>query len=281
MFDINICNATTGEMVCVIFDVDPDLTLDNLRKRIENEAREFITKDFRFTMAGVTLSLGQEETILVTNAIKRNGEEAIIMFQECNFSESNVHQQPMNILQGNESANGHLSDKGINDKVQPHKTVSQTYSNTSAFSKLKSPTNCSLKGIKVYSETEIERSSGKEKERRVFWNQRAKQLSKQNIRKADLYQQIHLYWRIHKDGAIKENTQTLGTSTNVKKMTFEKNVARVENARKMVTDLRKKMEECVSSDKKKMTRLKEEFSWAKSELRKAQDAFRKTSAKLK
>ena len=92
MFDINICNATTGEMVCVIFDVDPDLTLDNLRKRIENEAREFITKDFRFTMAGVTLSLGQEETILVTNAIKRNGEEAIIMFQECNFSESNVHQ---------------------------------------------------------------------------------------------------------------------------------------------------------------------------------------------
>ena len=83
MFDINICNAITGEIVCVIFDVDPDLTLDNLRKRIENEAREFITKDFRFTMAGVTLSLGQEEIVLVTNAIKRNGEEAIIMFQEC------------------------------------------------------------------------------------------------------------------------------------------------------------------------------------------------------
>ncbi len=40
------------------------------------------------------------------------------------------------------------------------------------------------------------------------------------------------------------------------------------------------MEECVSSDQKKMMRLKEEFSWARSELRKAQDAFRKTSAKL-
>ena len=64
-------------------------------------------------------------------------------------------------------------------------------------------------------------------------------------------------------------------------MTFERNVARVENAGKMVTDLRKKMEECVSSEKKKMTWLKEEFSWAKSELRKVQDAFRKTSAKLK
>ncbi len=75
----------------------------------------------------------------------------------------------------------------------------------------------------------------------MFWNQRAKQLSKQNIKKADLYHLIHLDWRIHKDGAIKENAQTyLGTSTNIKKMTFEKNVARVENARKMVTDLRKK-----------------------------------------
>ena len=89
--------------------------------------------------------------------------------------------------------------------------------NTSAFSKLKSPTSCSLKGIKLYSETEIENSSGKEKERRVFWNQRAKQLSKENIKKADLYQQIHLDWRMHKDSAIKKKAQTLGTSTTVKK----------------------------------------------------------------
>ena len=97
MFDINICNATTGEMVCVIFDVDPDLTLDNLRKRIENEAREFITKDFRFTMAGVTLSLGQEETILVTNAIKYNHKYKILLHAKCTNITINHHdkqQQP-------------------------------------------------------------------------------------------------------------------------------------------------------------------------------------------
>ena len=51
----------------------------------------------------------------------------------------------------------------------------------------------------------------------VCMYQCAKQLSKQNIKKADLYQQIHLDWHIHKDGTITENAQTLGTSTNVKK----------------------------------------------------------------
>jgi hypothetical protein len=60
---------------------------------------------------------------------------------------------------------------------------------------LKSPTTCSIKGIKLYSDNDIETSTGKEKERRIFWNRRAKELSKENVNKADLYKRIHEDWR--------------------------------------------------------------------------------------
>ena len=48
----------------MVFDVDPNITLDILRKRIENEARELMPKEFRFMMfSGVIVSLGQEHTV--------------------------------------------------------------------------------------------------------------------------------------------------------------------------------------------------------------------------
>ena len=64
MLDISICKELTGEISCLVFDVDPNITLDILRKRIENEARELMPKEFRFMMfSGVIVSLGQEHTV--------------------------------------------------------------------------------------------------------------------------------------------------------------------------------------------------------------------------
>ncbi len=62
-------------------------------------------------------------------------------------------------------------------------TMPEAISQRSAFSMLKSPTTCSIKGIKLYSDNDIETSTGKEKERRIFWNRRAKELSKENVKK--------------------------------------------------------------------------------------------------
>lgn len=297
MLDISICKELTGEISCLVFNVDPNITLDILRKRIENEARELMPKEFRFMMFSVVIvSLGHEHTVLVSKAImKRNGEEYVIEYQKCPENEAEQHSIPVDIQDNDLSDEGKdeteiekMKDQQLyRDKCESKsidKTDVQTCLNISAFSKQKSPTNCQLKGIKLYSEKEIECSSDKEKERRKFWNQRAKQLSKESMKKDDLYQQIHHDWRMHKDDTIKQKGQTSGTSSTVKNITFKKNVARVENAKQMLTDLKKEMEECVKSDadeKKKMSRLEEKFSSAKSELRKAQDASRKTTAKLK
>ncbi len=65
-------------------------------------------------------------------------------------------------------------------------TMSEATSQRLAFSMLKSPTTCSIKGIKLYSDNDIETSTGKEKERRIFWNRRAKELSKENVLKKQI-----------------------------------------------------------------------------------------------
>ena len=104
---------------------------------------------------------------------------------------------------------------------------------------LKSPTTCSIKGIKLYSDNDIETSTGKEKERRIFWNRRAKELSKENVKKADLYKRIHENWRIFKTDSMTEEVKNLSSSqSTLKKGTLRNNIARVESAKQKIKDLK-------------------------------------------
>ena len=230
MSDINICNNETGDVACVIFDVDTHLTLHNLRQRIENDAGELITENLRFHnyVSCGTVTTSQEDNMLINEAIKWNSDEATISFQACTAPSHDASPKHTPLVDVTEPCAepetitmAEADSAATSQGKDPKDTIS-------AFSKLKSPTNCSLKGIKVYSKSEIDGSIGQEKERQVFWNQRARELSKQSIRKMDLYQQIHQEWRMYKDGAIKKVAQMSG----VKKNTYDKNIMRVEHAKK-------------------------------------------------
>ncbi|CAB3988428.1 Hypothetical predicted protein [Paramuricea clavata] len=99
---------------------------------------------------------------------------------------------------------------------------------------LKSPTSWSIKGVKVYDEKEIEVAIGKEKERRMFWNKHAKNLSKPSMTKVEIYETIHNDWWLEKsENLLRQSASTsdavaIGQSSketreHVKKGTLENN----------------------------------------------------------
>ena len=64
------------------------------------------------------------------------------------------------------------------------------------------------KGVHIYSEQEIQKSSGAEKERRKWWNEKAKQLCEDPqlimLRGEAIDQKLHEEWRIHKGTKLLE-----------------------------------------------------------------------------
>ena len=82
MLDVSICEMSEKEnFSCIIFDVDESLALDTIRYRIAKEAEELMKGDYRFTISGAPLSLVQEQTVLVSDAIKWERGEPVIRYQ--------------------------------------------------------------------------------------------------------------------------------------------------------------------------------------------------------
>ncbi|CAB3982971.1 Hypothetical predicted protein, partial [Paramuricea clavata] len=82
MLDVRISETSENEIVlCIIFDVDENLTLDTIRYRILKETKELLKGDYRFTVSGVLLSLAQEQTVLVSEAITSERGEPMIRYQ--------------------------------------------------------------------------------------------------------------------------------------------------------------------------------------------------------
>ena len=82
MLDVRISETSENEKVsCIIFDVDENLTLDTIRYRILKETKELLKGDYRFTVSGVPLSLAQEQTVLVSEAITSERGEPVIRYQ--------------------------------------------------------------------------------------------------------------------------------------------------------------------------------------------------------
>ena len=183
MPDVSVSEKSgTQNVSCIIFDVDENSTLDTIRDRIEKETEELLKGDYRFFVSGVHLGLAQEQTVLVSEAITWERGEPVIKYQLW-YEEINEH-----ILMATNDAQ---QLENVDIKEQGQCTSQKTAAQRSPFSLLKSPTTCSIKGIKLYSDKDIETSVGKGKERRIFWNRRAKQLCKEETKKADLYKRIH------------------------------------------------------------------------------------------
>ena len=287
MLDVRISETSENEKVsCIIFDVDENLTLDTIRYRILKETKELLKGDYRFTVSGVPLSLAQEQTVLVSEAITSERGEPVIRYQLWYGEKQGPIYKSVPVetkWKDAQQVNNVNEEQGTSRKTTPEAT-SQSQRQRSALSMLKSPTTCSIKGIKLFSDKEIETSIGKEKERRTFWNRRASELCKEEPKKADLYKRIHEDWRIHKTDSmtkeVKDLSQLRPSKSTLKKGTLQSNLARVESAKQNITDLQ---EAIIKTDKHmvmELRKLRDELSSTRSELRKAQDALRKTTKKL-
>ena len=274
MLDLNLYHNSTKVVSCILFDVDAHLTLDFLRNKIKEEVANLMPTDYMFVVLEKPVKLSEEQTKTINTSIQWEKNEPFIHYTE---SKTGVAKSE--------------TTKSKEEHPPAHTTrkdcVTTVEKATDALAMLQSPTTCSIKGIKIYSEDEIEKGIGKEKERRRFWNKKARELCKANIKKQDLYSRIHDEWRAHKASSMtKEAKRNEGKEkSTLKKGTLMGNIARVDQAKQKLEDLLKEIKKeensCCIEKSKKVKRLREELQATRSEIRKAQDALRKSNAKLK
>ena len=166
------------------------------------------------------------------------------------------------------------------------------------------------KDVYNYSEQDILRSSGTERERRKWWNEKAKQLCEDPqydmLRGEAIDQKLHEEWRIHKAGKMLEKERETRQATEelmqeypdlktfleskkkMKQETLTRNVTRLDLALKTMTRSRDTMQELsirlqntakrgeeFKKLKKEMEEHREAHKFHYRELNKAQDAMSK------
>ena len=134
-------------------------------------------------------------------------------------------------IDGESESLGAAGNMGSDGKDKEGKAEAQKGPAESVWEKLQSPDSCQIKGIKIFKVAEIEESVGKEKECRIFWNKKAKEMHKTITDKQKLYNHIHQAWRMHKEERTGEG------SGKLKKSTLEKNIERVQQAKQRCATL--------------------------------------------
>ena len=277
---------------CSLFCVNVNLKLACLRSRIMKEVQDFVPQEFVFIRSqgqeDIFISKAEEEELTIKNVIFEKDNSLSVRFVAIQADDS--------LVAGKES-----------ECTQPHTSSQCIFSpSTSSGNQntaldlslgLKSPTSWSIKGVKVYDEKEVDVAIGKEKERRLFWNKRAKNLSKTLMTRAKIHETIHNEWRLEKSekllrqsartsDAVSIGESSKNTHKRVKKGTLENNRQKVEvfktefaTLSSDVKELERKVKKCPEEIERLKT-LREKLALAKSNLRKAHDAMRKTLKKL-
>lgn len=275
--DVDIYSEDKRQALCIIFDVKQSSTLGELRRQAERDVKMFLpTLKYKFLNGTVPLPVESEDLITVASVIEKEEEKYKIYIQNEKCKEP---ENPEAEMMSEDDKYGDKED----DKTESPKL--------GLLAKLRSPDSCELKGIKIYSEEEIEEAVGKEKERRRFWNRTARALVKKIPNKKDLYERVHKEWRLHKAYESGENVKTdagpSGRNLKLKKSTLEKNTMRVSKAKEKCAELDSELEELMKKrnrsrdDEEKIRQLKSSSRAADAELRKANNALRHAVRKAK
>ena len=312
--------------LAVIFIDDVTAKLCDVRNQILEEVKELVPEQFHFLSKwGPPISRVQEtkmalteafhtenvvkirETLSAQGASKRKAEEV-------DRSESPAEESPTRDTETEDRLSSPSTSSGGNEKPPAKPSVQRTL--TSFFGAKSSPTAryataAARKGVHIYSEDDILRSTGTEKERREWWNEKAKELCEdpQNnmLRGEAIDQRLHKEWRLHKAAKMleeeKETTKSieeiigkypdleafLGSINTIKEQTLSKNVRRLELAIVSLTRSRDKLKELSISQllhkdqrgmgfqqvKKEMEERRESHNLHYRELSKAQEAMSK------
>ncbi len=173
-----------------------------------------------------------------------------------------------------------VHEEGHVEGKKPRMTVS---------SFLRSPKPWEVKGIKIYSQQEIDTAAGYEKQRREFWNQEAKNLSRSTMLSRErIAKCINEHWRKEKATLLQNELDAKLASgghqaTSNTKKTVCKNLERVKELRDKIADVEEsisRMEKGKNTDSGSLSRLKQQKSCLMSQLKKAQDCMRKNMKQI-
>ena len=182
----------------------------------------------------------------------------------------------------------------------PMKKTSQTEQNNpcSSTSKvtgnfLRSPTSWEIRGVKIYTQIEVEKAKGMEKKRREFWNNEVKRLCRETKKsKNDVMKEVNIAWRKYQGTLLLEegnllqklqNDESKGqTSTTCKPGTIQKNFDRIRQHKndldQVINEIENTKCDSVIGKKRKLDEL-DDKSYLLAEMKKAQDAMRKNLRK--
>ena len=156
---------------------------------------------------------------------------------------------------------------------------------------LRSPKPWEVRGIKIYSLSEIESATGYEKPRCEHWNKEAKSLCcSTNLSRSEVVQKINESWRKEKRRILEHKLENIssgkeaGPSKSLKKSTLENNMERIRHIESELSAI----EEEISKSKYKIEsptnqstikRLQSRKSYLYSQMKKAEDSMCKNLRK--
>lgn len=156
---------------------------------------------------------------------------------------------------------------------------------------LRSPKPWEVRGIKIYSLSEVESATGYEKTRREHWNKEAKSLCcSTSLSRSEVAQKINESWRKEKRRILEDKLESIrcgkeaGPSKSLKKSTLENNMERIRHIESELSAI----EEEISKSKNKIEsptnqstirRLQSRKSYLCSQMKKAEDSMRKNLRK--
>ena len=283
--------------VAILFDVEPTIFLRELRSVISNQVADIISSnDYRFQHQGVELTRSQENSVSLRTIALTSDDKSFFMIQLsfCKPGAEGVY---------NHHDHGSCANKTVPKLAEKSAaSTSEAELSTTKVLQLRRLTDVELRNIKIYSNSDIEKGKGSEKEYRRFWNEKVKQLAKdRSISKNEIYKQVNESWKLKRCSLLEAEAQSVQelekiiaekvddwqAPSTMKKATISKNIQRVRGAiessqslRETVTSLSQSLKRDQNSVnraeiERNVKKAKTSLASSLSELRKAQDTLRK------
>ena len=280
-------NNEEGQTVGVIPIYSGESTLTKLREEITDD---FEINNFLFAYCGKKLDKSEEHSTNVASVAQEMVEHVtgakffsltILNHSELDVDDDcNDDQLKITIKTTTTTASDAIS-------ITPCSSTSKV-----SESCLRSPTSWEMRGVKIYTQREIEKAKGMEKKRREFWNKEAKRLCRETKKsKNDIMKELNIAWRKHRstlllkeenfiqkmqNDAIKEG-HYCQNKIKCKPGTIQKNFDRIRQHKNELDQVTNEIEntkrDSVVGKKRKLDQLDDKKSYHLVEMKKAQDAL--------
>lgn len=263
-----------GNTIGVLPMYNKESTLAELRLEIEDD---FEVKDFAFEREATELDVCEEISTIVAST----GLQTVDKATGNNFF-------VVTIVERSKDVEIESEEKPLKEKTKQNASCSNT---PSSF--LRSPKAWEIRGVKIYTQNEIETAKGMEKKRREFWNQTAKKLCNETKKsKCNVVKAIEIAWREHQATLLLEENNLLSriqedvgrniavpNQRKCKPGTIQKNANRIRQNKIELDKVNDKIvgTECSSGigKKRKLNELQDRKKYLLAEMKKAQDVMRK------